>query len=237
MLMEITALKDDIFIIDNLITEEECKSIIGYLDGIVNAGHLEWNQISFYGSFAMGYWPHDDNLLLFGLPSDYFSQLKEKIKKAGEECAGLDLSEVSYHAQKWVVGAFASFHSDNTHEDGSPSAFYKSKYAGFLYLNDNFQGGELNFEHHDITIKAKPGRLAFFKGGYGNEHEVTTVKGAERYTVGSFWDRADAVYTPEQIAEWETELKQTRAEQEETYKEWKKGQEVGNIPTYKGKYD
>jgi len=235
--MEITALKDDVFIVDNLITEQECRSIIGYLDGIVNAGHLEWNQISFYGSFAMGYWPHDDNLLLFGLPSDYFSQLKEKIKKAGEECFGRDLSEVSYHAQKWVIGAFASFHSDNTHEDGTPSAFYKSKYAGFLYLNDNFKGGDLNFKHHDIVIKPKPGRLAFFKGGHGNEHEVTTVKEAERYTVGSFWDNADEVYTPEQIAAWEVELQQTRADQEETYKEWKKFKEEGISPSYKGKYD
>jgi len=235
--MEIVSLKDDVFVVDNLITDQECKAIIAYLDKIVEAGYLDWNQISFYRSFAMGYWPYDDNLLLFGLPRDYFSQLKEKIKKAGEECFGRELSEVSYHAQKWVEGAFAGFHSDNTHEDGSPSAFYKSKYAGFLYLNDNFDGGFLNFKHHEITIKAKPGRLAFFKGGHGNEHEVTTVKNGERYTVGSFWDNADAVYTPEQIAEWEAELKQTRAEQEETYKEWEENTKKGLIPQYKGKYE
>jgi Rps23 Pro-64 3,4-dihydroxylase Tpa1-like proline 4-hydroxylase len=235
--MEIVQLKDDVFVIDNVIPKEECDAIIRYLDAISSAGHLDWNQISFYGSFAMGYWPWDDNLLVFGLPRDYFSQLKEKIKKVGEECFGRELSEVSYHAQKWVVGAFASFHSDNTHEDGTPSAFYKSKYAGFMYLNDNFDGGHLNFKHHDIVIRPKPGRLAFFKGGFGNEHEVTTVKEAERYTVGSFWDNADAVYTPEQVAEWERELKQTRAEQEETYKEWAAAREQGMEPTYKGKYD
>lgn len=237
MLMEIVSLKDDVFVVDNLITDQECKAIIAYLDKIVEAGYLDWNQISFYGSFAMGYWPYDDNLLLFGLPRDYFSQLKEKIKKAGEECFQRELSEVSYHAQKWVEGAFAGFHSDNTHEDGSPSAFYKSKYAGFLYLNDNFNGGFLNFKHHDITIQAKPGRLAFFKGGHGNEHEVTTVKDGERYTVGSFWDNADAVYTQEQMDEWEKELKQTRAEQEETYKEWEENTKKGLIPQYKGKYE
>jgi Rps23 Pro-64 3,4-dihydroxylase Tpa1-like proline 4-hydroxylase len=235
--MNITQLREDVFIVDDLIPESECKAIISYLDGISNAGLLDWNQISFFGSFAMGYWPHDDNLLMFGLPRDYFSQLKEKIKAAGEACVGIDLSEVSYHAQKWVVGAFATFHSDNTHEDGTPSAFYKSKYAGFLYLNENFEGGDLNFKHHDITVRPKIGRLAFFKGGHGNEHEVTMVKNAERYTVGSFWDRADAVYTPEQIAEWEVELKQTRAEQDETYKEWDKAIKEGKPPTYKGKYD
>lgn len=235
--MEIVSLKDDVFVVDGLITEEECQKIIAYFDAITDAGHLKWNQISFYGSLAMGYWPWDDNLLVFGLPRDYFSILKEKVKKAGETCFNKELSEVSYHAQKWVIGAFAGFHSDNTHEDGSPSAFYKSKYAGFLYLNDNFDGGFLNFKHHDIAIKPKPGRLAFFKGGHGNEHEVTMVQKAERYTVGSFWDDADAVYTPEQIAEWETELKETRAEQEKTYEEWNELKKKGTPPTHKGKYD
>ena len=235
--MDYVALKDDVFVVDDLITPAECQAIIGYLDGIVNANLLQWNQISFFGSFAMGYWPSDPNLLHFGLPEDYFAQLKKKIKDAGEACFQRELSEVSYHAQKWVEGAFAGFHSDNSHEDGSPSAFYKSKYAGFLYLNDNFNGGFLNFKHHDITVKAKPGRLAFFKGGYGNEHEVTTVKDGERYTVGSFWDNADEVYTPEQVAEWEKELKETRASQQETYKEWEEAKKSGMIPQYKGKYD
>jgi hypothetical protein len=210
--MEIVSLKDDVFVVDNLITEEECQKIIAYFDAITDAGHLKWNQISFYGSLAMGYWPWDDNLLVFGLPKDYFSILKEKVKKAGEICFNRELSEVSYHAQKWVIGAFAGFHSDNTHEDGTPSAFYKSKYAGFLYLNDNFDGGVLNFKHHDIAIKPKPGRL-------------------------SFWDNADAVYTPEQIAEWEQELKETRAEQEKTYEEWNELKKKGTPPTHKGKYD
>jgi Rps23 Pro-64 3,4-dihydroxylase Tpa1-like proline 4-hydroxylase len=232
MLVETIKLRDDVFLVKNLMSDQECKAVIGYLDGIVNAGLLEWNQISFYGSFAMGYWPHDDNLLLFGLPRDYFSQLKERMKKAGEECFGKELSEVSFHAQKWVEGAFASFHSDNTHEDGRPSAFYKSKYAGFIYLNDNFDGGLLNFKHFDVSIKPEPGMMAFFKGGHGNEHEVTTVKNGERYTVGSFWDNADAVYTPEQIAEWEAELKETRADQEKVYKEWEDAKKSGNAPSY-----
>lgn len=235
--MEIVKLREDVFVVDDLISESECKAIIGYLDGIVNANLLQWNQISFFGSFAMGYWPSDPNLLLFGLPEDYFAQLKEKIKLAGEKCFERDLSEVSYHAQKWVEGAFAGFHSDNTHEDGTPSAFYKSKYAGFLYLNNNFNGGELNFKNFDVTVKAKPGRLAFFKGGFGNEHEVTTVKDGERYTVGSFWDNADEEYSPEILALWEKELQQTREDQKLTYQRWEEAKESGMTPTYKGKYD
>lgn len=228
--MEIKKHKDNIFTIDNFITEEESKAIIGYLDMLVQMGYLDWNQISFYGSLAMGYWPSDNNLLRFGLPADYFDQLKEKIKKASEECFETELTEVSYHAQKWIEGAFADYHSDNSDEHGNPTAFEKSKYAGFIYLNDNFDGGLLKFKSLDYPIKPKVGMFAVFDGGKDNMHAVTTVKDGERYTVGSFWDRADSVYTDDQKKKWEDELSEVRAEQEVLYKKWNEDREKGIVP-------
>ena len=100
--MEITQLREDVFVVDSLISESECKAIIGYLDGIVNANLLQWNQISFFGSFAMGYWPSDPNLLHFGLPEDYFAQLKEKIKIAGEKCF-----------ETYLKSIFLAFHKEH----------------------------------------------------------------------------------------------------------------------------
>lgn len=235
--MNFIKLKEDAFIVKNFLTPEECQSVINYFDAITAAKVLDWNQISFYGSFAMGYWPKDDNLLQFNLPSDYFNTIKLKIKNTGETLFERELAEVSFHAQKWIEGAFAAFHSDNSDEYGNPNAFHKSKYAAFIYLNDNFDGGLLNFEHYDVTVKPEIGMLAFFKGGHTNEHEVTTVKNGERYTIGSFWDNGDAVYDDETIKQWEEELKETRALQEQQYKEWDESVKNGNVPTYKGKYD
>ena len=79
-----------------------------------------------------------------------------------------------------------------------------------LYLNDDFDGGELKFKNSDIFLKPKKGMLAVFDGGFGNEHMVTTVKTGERYTIGSFWDRADCVYTDEQRKAWDDELKHSQ---------------------------
>lgn len=228
--MNITKHKDDMFTVDNFISEKEAKAIIDYLDMQVRMGYLDWNQISFYGSLAMGYWPKDNNLLVFGLPADYFDQLKLKIKKQSEECLGLELSEVSYHAQKWIEGAFADYHSDNSDEDGNYTAFERSKYAAFLYLNDNFDGGFLKFKNYDIELKPKIGMLAVFAGGHTNEHAVTTVKNGERYTVGSFWDDASMVYTEEQRKKWEDELSSVRAEQDVLYKKWEADKEKGIVP-------
>ena len=213
-------LKDDFFYVENFLDENTCKSIINYFDFLVDNKILKWNEISFYGSQAMGYWPTDENLKLFGLEPDFFNQLKEKIKKQCEESLGLELREVSYHAQRWIEGAFADYHSDNSDDEGNPTAFEKSKYAAFLYLNEDFSGGRLKFKSHDIDLVPKTGLIAMFAGGHGNEHMVTTITNGIRYTVGSFWDDASIEYSEEKKKAWEDELKEVRSEQEDLYKKW-----------------
>lgn len=233
--MKIIKHKEDVFHVSDIVTKEESNKIIKYLEFLVDSNILKWNQISFYDSYAMGFWELDPNLAMFDLPPDYFSKLKFKIKAASEEVLGRDLSEVSYHAQKWIEGAFAGFHSDNSDEHGNPTAFERSKYAAFLYLNEDFEGGILNFKNHDISIKPELGMLAIFAGGHGNEHEVTKIKSGTRYTIGSFWDNADSVYTDEQRKRWADELSEVRKIQEEEYKIWAENKENGIIPEYKGK--
>ena len=196
--MKINQYKDQCFTVENFLTESECESIINYVEWLYSNNILEWNQISFYDSYAMGFWEEDPTggCEMFGLPKNYFhSILKKKIKETSEMLLGRDLEEVSYHAQKWLPGAFASFHSDNSNEDGSPSEFERSKYAAFIYLNEDFSGGYLNFKNYDIKIYPKKGMLALFAGGHTNEHEVTKVHDGTRYTVGSFWDNSDSFST------------------------------------------
>jgi Rps23 Pro-64 3,4-dihydroxylase Tpa1-like proline 4-hydroxylase len=233
--MEITKYKEDVFHVSNVISKEEADKVIKYLEFLADSNILKWNQISFYDSYAMGFWDSDPRLIMFGLPADFFSQLKYKIKNISEKVLGKELSEVSYHAQKWIEGAFASFHSDNSDDEGNPTAFERSKYAVFMYLNDDFTGGVLNFKNHDITIRPELGMLAIFSGGHGNEHEVTKVKSGTRYTIGSFWDNADSVYTEEQRKKWDEELSEVRKQQEEEYKVWAENKEKGISLDYVGK--
>lgn len=236
--MKIKQHGDQCFSVEGFLSEKECESIISYLDWVSSNNILEWNQISFYGSLAMGFWEEDPTggCEMFGLPKNYFHGIvKPKIKDMGETLLQKKLDEVSYHAQKWVPGAFAAFHSDNSNEDGTPSEFERSKYAAFIYLNDNFSGGYLNFKNHDIQIHPKQGLFVFFAGGHNDEHEVTKVHGGTRYTVGSFWDLDGLSYTEDQIREREKKLAKTRSEQEITYQNWKAMQEIGIEPGYIGK--
>lgn len=211
-------LKDDIYIFENFLTEEECKSVLAYWEHSVNKGTLPWSPISFYESYASNL-PDDDDMINFGLPRDFFSNLELKIKEATEVARGGGMKKVSYHAQKWIPGAFANFHSDNS-TDGEYNAFERSKWATFLYLNEDFEGGELNFKDHPINIKPKVGMLAAFAGGHHNEHEVKVIISGDRYTIGSFWDYEESEYSEEKKAIWEKEIAEVRAQQAEQFKEW-----------------
>lgn len=235
-MFDVTKHKDQCFTIDNFMTPEECKSVIEYLEWQNEKNILTWNQISFYDSYAVGFWPIDPSLLMFGLQPNFFHEiLKPRIRMAAQQVMERELSEVSYHAQKWLDGAFASFHSDNSDEDGNPTTFEKSKFAAFIYLNEDFEGGLLNFKHYPITVKPQIGRIAIFAGGHTNEHEVTMVHGGTRYTIGSFWDNADASYDEKRKQEMEEELKAIRAKQDLEYKRWAEEKAAGIKPIYIGK--
>ena len=224
--------RDDIVIYENFIGEEECEWLIKWFE---ESGSVTWNPISFYESYATGFYDEDITLEKFRFPRDYMKHLKKAFKDASEDAMGRGLSEVTFHAQKWIPGAFASFHSDNSDENGNPTAFEKSKYATFLYLNEDFEGGALNFKNYPITIQPKTGMLAVFAGGHGNEHEVQLVESGDRYTIGSFWDNEDAVYSEERKKEWEEELAVTRAQQKEQQDDWKNLKEQGvRVSPYQG---
>ena len=220
-------LKEDIYLFENFLTEEECEAVIKYWDHSVEKGTLPWQGISFYESYASNL-PNDEDVVKFGLPRDFFDTLEKKIQEAMEITRGDSVKLVSYHAQKWTEGAFAGYHSDNSPlDDPEYNAFERSKWAAFLYLNGDFEGGELNFRDHDISIRPKTGMLAAFSGGHHNIHEVQIITKGIRYTIGSFWDNAEAEYSEETKAKWEEEITEARIRQADDQKVWQENKAKG----------
>jgi len=85
---------------------------------------------------------------------------------------------------------------DLTYFTESDESLWKSKfttkhYTSMLYLNDDFEGGELYFPtHNNFTIKPKPGMLAIFSGNIYNPHGVTQITSGTRYVNTAFWTRS-----------------------------------------------
>ena len=237
--MNKTSPLEDLVIVENFITAEEAAKTIKLLNKLNEVRPDFWKPISFYESYSSGY-PEDNDPILeeFGLPNNWFSDLYQRFRDIVAEIANVPepkLSRISFHSQKWEPGAFAPMHSDNTSNEGTYGAFTRSRYAAFLYLNDDFEGGELSFPEHDLTILPKTGMLAAFHGGHSNMHEVKVVKKSNRYTIGSFFDdREEEDYDQETRDAWAKELAEVRAMQAEQAVEWTEIREEGKRLTPSG---
>jgi hypothetical protein len=226
--------------IPNFIDPKTANSMISY----VESKGENWGDIAFYGSLGMGLSPNDPGLSEHGLSLTFFDELRDKFKEAVELVFERKVRPNTSHAQKWDVGGYASPHSDNSDFDGNPNAFEINKYVGILYLNDNYEGGELffvepsdkNSEGSDMSGKPvpvwkdpylsfKPNAYSYyvFPGGVENIHGVTEILAGTRYTMVSFWDYEEIEYSQETIDRWDQEEKEIRRLQSIQKEEWIKG--------------
>lgn len=215
----------DIVVYKNFISPDDCAKLIQVLDAQAENEKISWVPISFYESYA-SVLPRegDQEIIDADLPPTIFSDIENLITEAIASVHDLDpkvVSKIGYHAQKWEQGAYARIHSDNTDAKGNYGAFTRSRYAGFIYLNDDFEGGILKFPKQNIDIKPEVGLLAVFDGGFKNMHEVSLIESGLRYTIGSFWDdREESDYSQELIDSWKEEMKETREKQEIERAKW-----------------
>lgn len=215
----------DIVVYENFLTPEESAKVIKVLDRVAENGTIAWMPISFYESYS-SVLPQDGDgdIIQEGLPEDIFSQIKDGIISAVASVHDIDrekVVQIGYHTQKWEPGAFARIHSDNTDEHGNSGPFARSRYAAFLYLNDDFDGGILRFPKSNVELKPKAGMLAAFDGGFENMHEVTLIESGIRYTIGSFWDDREEDAYPQEVRDaWAAEMKKIREAQEVERQEW-----------------
>lgn len=215
----------DIVIYENFIDKETCVKMIQAIDAQEKNEKMSWMPISFYESYS-SVLPQDGDqeLIDAGLPLTIFSDVENKMPEAIASVHDLDpkiISKIGYHTQKWEPGAFARLHSDNTDAKGNSGAFTRSRYAGFLYLNDDFEGGLLKFPDQNIDIKPQVGMLAVFDGGFNNMHEVSMITSGVRYTIGSFWDdREEDAYPQELRDQWKEEMQKTRDKQKIEKEQW-----------------
>ena len=234
--MELIELSDDIFLYKDFISKEESAAALKAINMKMEKDQQRWHAISFYESYSSGFPVEGDpDLALDGLPNNFFEDLKRRFQEAAAEVARKtydDMDEIGWHSQKWDPGAYAHYHSDNSANDGTETAFTRSRYAVFLYLNEDYDGGLLNFKvnygERELSIKPETGMCLAFHGGYKNLHEVTMVTRNTRYTIGSFWDdRKKEAYKKETMDEWAEELIGTRKEQAEQFEGWKEIRESG----------
>ena len=84
---------------------------------------------------------------------------------------------------RWHTGMHMPAHSDRANPDGSPHRMPYRDFASIVYLNEDYEGGELYFPRLDLTVKPATGMLLAFTGGWHHEHGVLKVLSGDRLTM------------------------------------------------------
>ena len=90
---------------------------------------------------------------------------------------------------KWKEGRSMSTHSDNSWPDGSqknhPTSF--RTWSAIFYINDDYEGGEIEFPLKKFTYKPKSNSLVVFPSTSEYLHGVKEVTKGTRYTVAIWY--------------------------------------------------
>jgi predicted 2-oxoglutarate/Fe(II)-dependent dioxygenase YbiX len=85
------------------------------------------------------------------------------------------------------VGDLQEPHADGETFDGVPTETYMDDYGSIMYLNDDYEGGEIRFPAYDITYKPIAGTFIFFPSSTYYVHEVLPITSGVRFTSPHFW--------------------------------------------------
>lgn len=87
----------------------------------------------------------------------------------------------------WEQGSFLPCHTDNSNPDGSAHSTPWRDFSSIVYLNDDYEGGELYFTAQDRVLKPRRGMLVAFSAGHHHEHGVLKVTKGRRITMPAFY--------------------------------------------------
>ena len=116
---------------------------------------------------------------------DYLKNVENKIK------TDFEITDTIYPDYlglvKWENGDIQHPHADGQLENNIQHPYHWRDFGCVLYLNDDYEGGEIYFPNQNIEIKPKPNTLVFFPGTLEYLHGVKEITGGVRYTLTSFW--------------------------------------------------
>jgi hypothetical protein len=131
---------------------------------------------------------------IFNIIQDY----QKNITSLLTQVFGLSIIDfVGTVIRKWYPGEYQPPHSDceaiftysNSISEMTPINNFSSifiEYAALLYLNEDYQGGEIYFPEYELKIKPEKNELIFFPGTEYYMHGVEEIKFGNRLVIQNF---------------------------------------------------
>ncbi len=170
--------------VENAFDREVCENLIRLYET-----HKQCTDVSDYSGHPVVYWTHVENA---PMATALFQHL---VGVCGRQIWRRLLPHQAVFLETAIlsamdVGGKHPRHADNSAENALgawiPNHTPDRAISAICYLNSDFEGGELTFEQHALTIKPRRGLLVMFPSTAGYVHEVLPVKSGRRYTA-SLW--------------------------------------------------
>ena len=183
--------------IENFILEEELQLLNSFI-----RSNNSWDKTETHYNdegtiiYDSGYW--DGRVASYPIISktnpeivELIQALVQRLKPRIDDFFNVDASPTSPAMVRWLPGNYQLPHADKElHEGndaGKPNDFPWYDLATIMYLNDDYEGGELYFPIQGIQFKPKRGAVYFFPGDRNYIHGITEIKSGIRYTCPFFW--------------------------------------------------
>jgi hypothetical protein len=175
--------KDRLWEYENFLTEEEVNVL---LDVATSAFEEDW--------YAADLNPHDDHYRGKALDLNKHEHATKIIKNIDLRVANLFLNWTSIVQIGSIVRNTSKLHPVGLHRDNEDENMIDNRnaYCRFgilMYLNSDFDGGEICYPEYGIEYKPKRGVLIHHAG---NLHGVKAVNSGTRYSMTSFVSGLDA---------------------------------------------
>lgn len=155
--MKKTELHPQIFLIEDFITDEECDH---YID-LTQDKDFEESKINVHGNQLMNKGVrNNDRLMVFDndLAKNLFQRANKFLPQTHEDDKILDFNEM-FRIYKYSPGQRFKMHRDGSYIRNERE---KSFYTFMIYLNDDFEGGETEFENLFTVAPKKGSALVFY---------------------------------------------------------------------------
>jgi hypothetical protein len=163
---------NNIKVVKNYLSEEECKNIIGLINSTETSNNRPL-QPDNSGKPTLS--------LLYYDSLDYSEKYIPEIQELVEKQYNVKLKPRNSRFAQWVHNNSPMVPIDDLgHKDSN-------HLAGWVYLNDDYDGGELSFINQGVSFKPKAGDLILFPGNINYLYHVSPTNGS-RYIMPIWFD-------------------------------------------------
>lgn len=94
----------------------------------------------------------------------------------------------AFNFVKYLPGKYFKIHGDH-------GPYYTCTVSAVVYLNDDYDGGEIDFVRHGLVVKPKAGDIILFPSNFVYEHASLEVTSGTKYSVVIMTDYNDFYHT------------------------------------------